>query len=121
MDSQDRTSVGPVAMSGEIRALLDDTAAMGVWNLLAKRYPDKRLAPETSMQFDLNIDSLGWVNLTLEIGEKFGVDLDEAAIERIDTVRDLLRRSPREPAEQHTGSHPSKGPKRFLTTGKSGG
>ena len=43
------------------------------------------------MQFDLNIDSLGWVNLTLEIGEKFGVDLDEAAIERIDTVRDLLR------------------------------
>src|ERR671910_915470 len=91
VDSQDRTSVGPVAMSGEIRALLDDTAAMGVWNLLAKRYPDKRLAPETSMQFDLNIDSLGWVNLTLEIGEKFGVDLDEAAIERIDTVRDLLR------------------------------
>ena len=69
VDSQDRTSVGPVAMSGEIRALLDDTAAMGVWNLLAKRYPDKRLAPETSMQFDLNIDSLGWVNLTLEISD----------------------------------------------------
>ena len=64
------------------------------------------------MQFDLNIDSLGWVNLTLEIGEKFGVDLDEAAIERIDTVRD-----PREVASgaggTHTGSHPSKGPKRF--------
>jgi long-chain acyl-CoA synthetase len=94
VDSQDRTSVGPVAseeMSGEIRALLDDTATMGVWNLLAKRYPDKRLVPETSIQFDLNIDSLGWVNLTLEIGEKFGVDLDEAAIERIETVRDLLR------------------------------
>ena len=43
------------------------------------------------MQLDLDIDSLGWVNLTLEIGEKTGVELDEGAIESIDTVRDLLR------------------------------
>ena len=43
------------------------------------------------MQLDLGIDSLGWVNLTLEIGEKTGVELDEDAIESIDTVRDLLR------------------------------
>jgi long-chain acyl-CoA synthetase len=50
-----------------------------------------RLAPETSPQLDLDIDSLGWVNLTLEIGEKIGVELDEEAIDRIDTVRDLLR------------------------------
>jgi long-chain acyl-CoA synthetase len=94
VESQDRTAVGPVApeeMSGEDRALLEDTAAMGVWKLLAERYPDRRLAPETSTQLDLDIDSLGWVNLTLEIGEKTGVELDEEAIERIDTVRDLLR------------------------------
>jgi long-chain acyl-CoA synthetase len=78
-------------MSGEDRALLEDTAAMGVWKLLTDRYPDRKLAPETSMQLDLDIDSLGWVNLTLEIGEKTGVELDEEAIERIDTVRDLLR------------------------------
>jgi long-chain acyl-CoA synthetase len=37
------------------------------------------------------LEELGWVNLTLEIGEKTGVELDEEAIERIDTVRDLLR------------------------------
>ena len=68
MDSQDRTSVGPVAseeMSGEDRALLEDPTALGVWKLLAERYPDRRLAPETSTQLDLTIDSLGWVNLTL--------------------------------------------------------
>ena len=85
---------GPVAleeMSGEDRALLEDPVAMGVWRLLAERYRDKRLAPGASPQLDLDIDSLGWVNLTLEIGEKIGVELDEAAIERIDTVRDLLR------------------------------
>ena len=86
--------VGPVAreeMSEEDRALLENPAAMGVWELLAERYPDRRLAPETSPQLDLGIDSLGWVNLTLEIGEKTGVELREEAIGRIDTVRDLLR------------------------------
>jgi len=78
-------------MSREDRALLEDPTALGVWKLLTERYPDRRLAPETSTQLDLNIDSLGWVILTLEIGEKTGVELDEEAIERIDTVRDLLR------------------------------
>ena len=93
-ESRNKTAVGPVApeeMSDADRALLEDAAAMSVWKLLADRYPYRRLAPETSPQLDLDIDSLGWVNLTLEIGEKSGVELDEAAIERIDTVSDLLR------------------------------
>jgi long-chain acyl-CoA synthetase len=93
-DDHDEMSLGHVApgeMSGEDRALLENPAAMGVWELLAERYPDRRLAPETSPQLDLDIDSLGWVNLTLEIGEKTGVELKEEAIERIGTVRDLLR------------------------------
>jgi len=53
---------GPVApreMSEEDRALLEAPAAMGVWELLAERFPDRRLAPETSPQPDLDIDSLG--------------------------------------------------------------
>ena len=93
-ESQDMAAVGPVApeeMSDADRALLEDPAARGVWKLLADRYPDRRLAPETSPQLDLDIDSLGWVDLTLEIGERTGVELDEAAIERIETVSDLLR------------------------------
>src|SRR5215207_276536 len=107
-ESQDKAAVGPVApeeMSGEDRALLEDPAAMGVWELLADRYPNRRLAPETSPQLDLDIDSLGWVDLTLEIGEKTGVELDEAAIERIDTVSDLLREVTSEAGEPtHHGS-----------------
>src|SRR5215213_1843398 len=93
-ESRDESAVEPVTpeeMSGEDRVLLEDPAAMSVWKLLTDRYPDRRLAPEASPQLDLDIDSLGWVNLTLEIGEKTGVDLDEEAIDRIDTVRDLLR------------------------------
>jgi long-chain acyl-CoA synthetase len=78
-------------MSEEDRALLENPAAKKVWDLLANRYSDRRLTPEASPQLDLDIDSLGWVNLTLEIGERTDVELDEGAIERIDTVRDLLR------------------------------
>ena len=78
-------------MSGEDRALLEDSAAQSVWELLAQRYRGKRLTPDTSPQFDLGIDSLEWLNLTLEIGESSGVELTEEAIVRIETVRDLLR------------------------------
>jgi long-chain acyl-CoA synthetase len=51
-EGPDEADVGSNArqeMSGEDRALLENTAAMGVWKMLAERYPDRRLAPETSM------------------------------------------------------------------------
>jgi long-chain acyl-CoA synthetase len=92
--AENEMAAGPVApgkMSEEDRALLEDPVAMGVWELLAERFPDRRLTPEISPQLDLDIDSLGWVNLTLEIGEKTGVELREEAIGRIGIVRDLLR------------------------------
>ena len=78
-------------MSGEDRALLENAAAQSCWELLARRYPGKRLTPDTSPQFDLGIDSLEWLNLTLEIAESGGVELTDEAIARIETVRDLLR------------------------------
>src|SRR6266700_257842 len=87
-------AAGPMSieeMSGEDRALLEDSAAQSVWEMLAKRYRGKRLTPDTSPQFDLGIDSLEWLNLTLEIAESSGVELSEEAIARIETVRDLLR------------------------------
>ncbi len=49
-----------------------------------------RLTPDTSLQLDLGVGSMEWVNLTMEIGESAGVELDEEAINVIDTVRDLL-------------------------------
>ena len=85
---------GPVPveeMSAADRELLEDDAAREVWELLARRYEDKPLSPSTSPQLDLGVDSLGWVNLTMEIGERTGVELGEEAISRIDSVRDLLR------------------------------
>jgi long-chain acyl-CoA synthetase len=78
-------------MSEEDRALLEHPAARAVWEWLARRYPDRRLAPDTSPQLDLGIDSLAWLNLTLEIRQQAGVELSEETISQIDTVRDLLQ------------------------------
>lgn len=82
--------VPPEEMSEGDRTLLENPAAQQVWDWLASRYPDRRLAPETSLQMDLGVDPLDWVNLTMEIGQRTGVELEEEAIERIEEVRDLL-------------------------------
>ncbi len=86
-------AVGPIPiedMPEEDRALLENASARRVWEMLAGRYPDRRLAPDTSPQLDLGIDSLGWMDLTLEIAESAGVELSEEALGRVYTVRDLL-------------------------------
>lgn len=90
----DEAAAGPMPieqMSREDRDLLENPAAKQVWEWLAERYPQQRLTPDTSPQLDLGIDSLAWLNLTMEISQRTGVELSEEAIGRIDTVRDLLR------------------------------
>jgi long-chain acyl-CoA synthetase len=101
-------AVGPLTieeMSEDDRALLENPAARRVWDLLADRYSDRRLTPDTSPQLDLAVDSLGWVDLTLEIAEGTGVELSEEAIGSIYTVRDLLE-GVAEQAETVGGSVP---------------
>jgi len=99
-------AVGPITieeMSEDDSTLLENPAARRVWDLLAGRYSDRRLTPDTSPQLDLAVDSLGWVDLTLEIAESTGVELSEEAIGSIYTVRDLLE----EVAEQAEAGGPS--------------
>src|SRR5215204_2104648 len=86
-------AVGPISIeevSADDRTLLENSAARRVWDLLTVSYSDRRLTPDTSPQLDLAVDSLGWVDLTLEIAESTGVELSEEAIGGIYTVRDLL-------------------------------
>jgi long-chain acyl-CoA synthetase len=61
------------------------------WDWLVARSRDRRVTPDTSPQLDLGIDSLEWMDLTLEMRERSGVELSEEAIAEIATVRDLLR------------------------------
>ena len=81
----------PAEMSGELKALLGTPAAARVWQWLAARFPGRALSLDTSPQLDLGIDSLGWVNLSLDLEHALGLTLGEAAIARIVTLRDLLR------------------------------
>src|SRR6266478_4301401 len=96
------------------RALLDDHAAQATWELLARRYKDKRLTPDSNPGLDLGIDSLEWLNLTFEIRENAGVELTEAAIARIDAIRDLLREVS-EASEAESESQPLDRPEEILT------
>lgn len=85
---------GPVPieqMAPEDQELLGDPAAKKIWDALAQHYPQARLAPEINVQYGLGIDSMDWLNLTMEIHALTGADLDDAAIGRIESVRDLLR------------------------------
>ncbi len=77
-------------MSGEDQVLLDNPAARKTWDWLSERYADQGLSPDSQLQSDLNVDSLEWLTLTVEIGERTGVELGEETIAGIKTVRDLL-------------------------------
>ena len=110
---------GPIPveeMTEEDRELLEDPGAEQVWELLSRRYPDARLTPDTSPQLDLGVDSMEWVNLTMEIGESADVELDEEAIDGIDTVRDLLREvaEASESGETSSGASPLEQPEEVL-------
>jgi long-chain acyl-CoA synthetase len=80
------------------RALLERPRAAEAWAWLRARYPDRRLTPDTSPQLDLQIDSLEWVTLTIEIERRFGVTLTGEALSRILTLRDLVREIDAAPA-----------------------
>jgi long-chain acyl-CoA synthetase len=61
-----------------------------VWDWLATRYADRRLTPDSNLNVDLGVDSMEWLNISLEIAQRTGAEITEEAIERISTVRDLV-------------------------------
>ncbi len=77
-------------MSSDARVLMEDARVRQLWKLLASRYRDKPLAPDASMEFDLGIDSLEWVNLSLLIEEELKIPVDDSWLERADSVQNLM-------------------------------
>ncbi|PTN37172.1 AMP-binding protein [Desulfonatronum sp. SC1] len=101
--------VPPSAMNSEDRALLEDARVRKLWDMLARRYKDGPLSPESSIEHDLGVDSLGWVELSLAIEDVVGVSLDEDQFQRIATVHDLMETVAESDAEEASG-----GVRRFL-------
>lgn len=92
-DAEEKGPAHPVdisEMSSRDRILLENSAASTVWNWLANRYGNQHLSPDTSPEMDLGIDSMEWLNITLEIRRLTGIELEEEVINEIATVRDLL-------------------------------
>jgi long-chain acyl-CoA synthetase len=106
-------AVGPLPleeMSDQDLTLLENPMSRRVWEWLAERYSDHPLTPDTSPALDLEVDSLEWLNLSLEIHDRTGIELGEEAIGRIETVRDLLQ----EVAESSEATTPATPPSEFL-------
>jgi long-chain acyl-CoA synthetase len=77
-------------MSADDHALLEDPAARAAWDWLVARYADRRLTPDSNLNVDLGVDSMEWLNISLEIAQRTGAEITEEAISRMSTVRDLL-------------------------------
>jgi long-chain acyl-CoA synthetase len=83
--------VEAAVLSEEDRALLATPLGEKLWRWLEERFPSQKLTLDTSPQLELNVDSLGWVALTVEIEQRFGVALKAERLARILSLRDLLR------------------------------
>jgi len=103
-------------MSADDQELVGRHPAREVWDLLARRYAERGLTPDTHLQVDLGVDSLAWVNLTIEIGQRTGVELGDEAIGRIETVRDLLREVNEAAGRIDQAADPLADPERRLDT-----
>jgi long-chain acyl-CoA synthetase len=92
-------------LSAEDRNLLADPVAEAAWSLLRERFEDRRFTPDSSLRFDLGVDSLDWLDLALALREATGVELADDAIARVESVRDLLEELLQaEPAEADEAS-----------------
>ncbi len=87
--SSTRAASAAVELDQADHRLLDSARVRPVWQWLRERYPG--VEPDSSPQLDLGIDSLGWVTLTAEMEERFGVSPGGEQLSRVLTMRDLLR------------------------------
>ncbi|HTT80135.1 MAG TPA: AMP-binding protein, partial [Stellaceae bacterium] len=81
------------ALGPEDAALLHNPTAAAVWRLLQQRYPGAAIDLDVDLPLDLNLDSFGWMELTLLLHDQLGVTLSDADITEIRTIRDLLDRA----------------------------
>lgn len=78
------------APSDEDRARMEAPRAVVALSWLAERFPGRTIDPDTSLHMDLEIDSLAWIDLSLDLERRLGIALSEETIARLVTVRDLL-------------------------------
>src|SRR5262245_12190248 len=63
-----------------------------IWEWLRAKYEGYSPTLATNLEHDLDVDSLDWLNIVLEIEQEFGVRLDSKAIGKSLTFRDILEK-----------------------------
>jgi long-chain acyl-CoA synthetase len=81
----------PREPSAEDRALQADPLSQTIMALLRHRFAGAAIELDTSLQLDLAVDSLAWIEIAHEIEAATGRAVHEDAIATIVTVRDLIR------------------------------
>lgn len=112
---EDLRPMPPGEMQTADRRLFENPAAAAAWEILCARYPGRRLTPDSDLAGDVGVDSLEWLDLSLELGGRTGVDLDEEEIASIATVRDLLRAMSRAREERAGQADPVARPEEYLS------
>ncbi|HEY4135263.1 MAG TPA: AMP-binding protein [Alphaproteobacteria bacterium] len=77
-------------LTAEDEALVGRSPAREAWELLRARYAERGIALDSNMSLDLGIDSLEWMTLSLELESRLKLKLDEADLQDVNSVRDLL-------------------------------
>lgn len=85
---------------------MESETVRAAWSWLQQRYAVPGITLDSSPQLDLGIDSLGWVSLTTELEQKFGIAPSAQDLSRVLTVRDLLQAI--DSASQHSHEVPGK-------------
>ena len=69
----------------------DDALYRDICTLLAKHAPPQaKLTPGTELSGDLNIDSVGAMDLIMEIEDKFGIDIPMNLVSDLRNLQDLV-------------------------------
>ncbi len=80
----------PAALDDADRARLETARARALIAWLEGRFPEAALHPDTSLQMELGIDSLSWLDLSLDLERTLGVRLSEDVLGGLINLRDLI-------------------------------
>ena len=78
------------ALTPEDMTLLRNPTAEAVWALLRERYPEAALDPDVDLALDLNVDSFGWMEISVALQDRLNIHLSESDIAGFRTIRELL-------------------------------
>jgi len=90
------------ALTPQDMGLLQDPTAKEVWALLRERYPEGALDLDVDLALDLNLDSFGWMEIAVALQDRLNIQLSEADIAGVRTIRELLCLA----IQRRSGSHP---------------